>query len=118
METVQRKFPIRKVHDDNRGLPYVNVRVSACLFMRNVALSTGGNQSTFGGGFAASNGPYVVEGSVFAYNTATEGDSVAALGESMYYACNDNDPPLVWARGPDCSVKVCMYASMYVCMYV
>ncbi len=118
MDTIQRKMRITNVENTKQS-PYVRVRIASCVFLRNVALSSGGNQATFGGGLAVSNGPYVVESSVFAYNTATEGDSVAAVGESMYYACNDNDPPLPWVKGPDCSVKVgdfssaCSYVYMY-----
>lgn len=82
------------------------VGISGTKFWNNAALSTGGAQRTFGGGFAAANGAYVVSSSHFWYNVATDGGSVAAVGESNETRCNGNDPPVALVDSTDCSTSV------------
>lgn len=84
----------------------VRATVVDAKFWNNAALSTGGAQRTFGGGVLASNGAFDVSSSHFWYNTATDGDSLAAVGESNQTACNGNDPPVALVDDIDCTSTV------------
>uniref|UniRef100_A0A6U4Z055 Tyrosine-protein kinase ephrin type A/B receptor-like domain-containing protein n=1 Tax=Hemiselmis andersenii TaxID=464988 RepID=A0A6U4Z055_HEMAN len=89
--------------DSEAGL---RVGLANCLFWRNAALSSGGSQRTFGGGVAVSNGQYEVSDCDLRYNTATDGDSISAVGESFFSSCNINDPPVALVAPSDCNVEV------------
>jgi hypothetical protein len=82
------------------------VGISDTKFWNNAALSTGGAQRTFGGGIAVANGAYQVSGAQFWYNVATDGGSVAAVGESNETRCNGNDPQVALVQSTDCSITV------------